>query len=211
MTFLQLCQRLRQEVGAAGSGPANVISQSGEYARLVSWVQQAWLEIQLSRDNLGFAWKEGAVEVDADFREFSPPSDFQNWDEDTLRLAGHELRYLPWDEFRERYREDSGRKHPSIITITPAGTFKLDTTPEADNQHITFEYWRTAQTLTESEDVPRLPELYHLLIVYRAMINYGMYENAPEVVTAGREAERPIMRDLLRNYLPKIELGEPLA
>lgn len=211
MTFLQLCQRLRQEVGAAGSGPANVVSQSGEYARLVSWVQQAWTEIQLSRQNWGFAWKEGEVVVDADFREFSPPADFHAWDERTLRLAGKELRYLPWDEFRERYRDDSGHTHPTYITITPSGSFKLDTTPEADNQYITFEYWRKAQILTESEDVPRLPELYHLLIVYRAMINYGMYENAAEVVTAGREAERPLMRDLLRNYLPKIELGEPLA
>jgi len=210
MTFLELCQRLRQEVGAAGTGPANVQGQSGEYARLVSWVQTAWQEIQQERDDWLFNWAEGAVVVDAAFREYSPPSDFLRWDDRTIRVSSDELRYLPWHHFRDRYRDDSGHDRPSRITITPTGSFKLDTTPE-DNEEITFEYWRTPETLTESTDIPRLPAQYHMVIVYRAMQHYALYENAEEVLASSREAERRLMRDLMRTQLPTITLGESLA
>lgn len=210
MTFLELCQRLRQEVGAAGNGPANVSGQSGEYARLIGWIRTAWEEIQLERDDWAFNWAEGSVDVDAAFREFSPPSDFASWNNKTLRLTSDGLRELPWPVFRERYREDSGRTRPSIITITPRGDFKLDTTPN-DNEQITFEYWRTPQALEINEDEPRLPARYRMVIVYRAMQHYAFYENAQEVMTAGREAERRLMRDIMRTQLPTITLGGPLA
>lgn len=211
MTFLELCQRLRQEVGAAGSGPASVSSQNGEYARLVSWIQQAWREIQLERKQWRFSWSEASVETAPNFRTYSPPADLGYWDADTIMCEGKRLTVLPWAQFRNEYAVDSGQQHPTIITRKPDGTIVLDTPPSAENQPLTFEYWRTPQVLTEGSDSPRLPERYHMVIVYRGMLHYGLYENAPEVVQAARTGQSRLLEEMVASELPHVDPGSTLA
>lgn len=53
MDFLDLVQRTAQECGAA-SVPSSCQSQSGEALRFVNWVNQAWDELQMLRDDWGF-------------------------------------------------------------------------------------------------------------------------------------------------------------
>lgn len=210
MTFLELCQQLRQEVGAAGTGPAAVTSQHGEYQRLVSWVQTAWREIQLERRNWRFAWAEASIELDPEFRDFAAPDDLDRWEADTLRIDGERIHELPWTMFRARHRQDSGAERPSVIARLPNGTLRLDTTP-ASSGTLTFEYFRTPQALTANGDVPRMPEAYHMLIVYRAMLAYSLYENAPEVAQSARVGEQRILPEMLLRELPAPALGGPLA
>ena len=116
----------------------------------------------------------------------------------------------PWTIFRERFREDSDREWPSTITRIPNGNLRLDTSP-AQLSWLTFEYWRTPQELKANIDGPRLPEQYHMVIVYRAMLAYALYENAPEVATAAREGETKIMAEMMRRELPAVDVGGPLA
>ncbi len=54
MTFLQLVQRLRQEAGASGTGPVTVVNQDGELARMVNWINDAWLDIQSQHKDWGW-------------------------------------------------------------------------------------------------------------------------------------------------------------
>lgn len=212
MTFLELCRRLRQEVGAAGAGPDSVSGQNGEYARIVSWVQQAWHEIQLERHRWRFAWAEASVETDPGFRSFSPPADLDEWDATTILCAGIPLKVWAWGDFRKRYFADSGRDNPSVIAQKPDGTLVLDTSPAEENQPITFEYWRTPQLLTNGTDLPRLPERYHMVIVYRAMLYYALYENAPEVVQAARTGESRVLTEMEKVELPVMGIfGGPVA
>jgi hypothetical protein len=209
MTFLELCKQFRQSVGASGSGPVTVMDQSGEYARLVSWIQQAWREIQLSR-HWRFEWAEASVGTLVGFRECQPPSDLSVWDAFTLKIDGKALHVLSWSDFRQHYQEDAGADYPSFIAQKPDGTLILDAAPRQDGL-ITFEYWRTPQVLVESSDVPRLPERYHMVIVYRAMLFYALYENAPEVLQAARSGEARILNEMVEQELPKVTNPEPLA
>lgn len=210
MTFLEICQRLRQEVGAAGSGPASVSGQQGEYARFVGWAQQSWREIQISRERWRFMWAEASVPVSPDFLVYSPPNDLREWDADSLACNGLPLEALPWVDFRRRHPQSSAGAVPSVITQKPDGTLVLDTFPSQEGE-ITFEYWRTPQVLTAGGDVPRLPESYHMVIVYRAMLHYALYENAPEMVQAARLGEDRILAQMAVTELPVISLGGPLA
>lgn len=210
MTFLELCQRLRQEVGAAGNGPSAVTSQNGEYKRIVDWVVQAWREIQLDRERWFFAWAQGSVAVTTEFRDYSPPSDFQVWDGDTLYLGSQKLQPMAWEKFKTQHREDSQAAVPTAITQLPNGNFRLDTTPKQAGL-LTLDYYRTPQSLSDAIDIPRLPVDYHMLIVYRAMFYYALYENAQEVISAAQLGERQMMNDLITRHHDPVTLGGPLA
>ncbi|MHB0775426.1 phage adaptor protein [Halomonas sp. WWR20] len=210
MTFLELCQRLRREVGAAGSGPATVTGQNGEYLRLIGWIAQAWQEIQAERRDWRFAWSETEIEVSPEFRDYPVPDDFEHWIPETLRIGINQLRPMEYSDFRARYREPSNASAPSVITLLPDNRIRLDTSPPATSL-LAFEYFRTPQVLTENGDVPRLPERYHMLIVYRAMIQYGLFENAPEVVQQGGANASRLMSDMLISELPSMEIGGALA
>ncbi|GEK48434.1 hypothetical protein HPA02_27170 [Bisbaumannia pacifica] len=208
MTFLELCQRLRQEVGAAGNGPASIGGQSGEYARLIGWVREAWREIQVERRRWRFAWAQGSVAVEPAFDQYPLPEDFEDWDEPTLRLGDKSLHALSWGEFRDRFRDPKGSVQ--YVSIAPDSTLRLNAFPESSSE-ITFEYWRSPQVLEEGGDVPRLPERYHMAIVYRAMLQYGLYENAPEVVQQARMNYRGVISTMEVTQLPEMSFGGPLA
>ncbi|MCG7598405.1 hypothetical protein MHM84_01235 [Halomonas sp. McH1-25] len=210
MTFLELCQRLRREVGAAGAGPASVVGQNGEYLRLIGWIQQAWHEIQTERRDWRFAWAEAEIELSPEFRDYPVPDDFEHWIAETLRIGNDRLCLMGWDEFRERFREPSNAAAPQVITLLPDNRIRLDT-PPATTATLRFEYFRTPQTLAENNDVPRLPARYHMLIVYRAMMQYALFENAPEVLQQGSANAARLMSEMEISELPAMELGGPLV
>lgn len=54
MNFLELVQRLRSETKASGTTVTSVVSQAGEYARLVNWINDAWLDIQSAHTDWGW-------------------------------------------------------------------------------------------------------------------------------------------------------------
>jgi len=210
MTFLELCQRLRQEVGAAGTGPASVTGQNGEYARLIDWVRQAWREIQSERRGWRFDWAEGSVELTADFRDYSLPADFDRWVDDSLYIGDDRLRVLDYDDFRQRFREPADEQTISAATILPDMTLRLSRAPTADAT-LAFEYYRAPQELANASDVPRMPARFHMLIVYRAMMQYGLYEEAPVVVQQGNSNASRMIDDLMQSELGRIEMPEALA
>lgn len=210
MTFLELCQRLRQEVGAAGTGPATVTGQNGESQRLVGWIQQAWRELQTERRGWRFAWAEGEVELSAGFRDYALPDDFDRWIEDTLRIGDNPVRALDYADFRRLYRTPASEQSVGAACITPDFKLRLSSLP-TDGAVLDFEYYRTPQELTDNSDVPRMPVHFHLLIVYRAMIQYGLYENAPEVVQQGSSNATRMIDDLMLSELPPLTFAGPLA
>lgn len=215
MTFLELCQRLRQEVGAAGTGPAAVTGQHGESARLVGWIQQEWVNLQSKRPDWQFSWAEGEIEMEDGYREYALPSDWAIFVPGTIYLENRPLVLLPYAEFRRRYRTPP-EGEPRHLTVRPDRVMTLSSAvqidaPPAPGQVLSFEYYRKPQVLAANGDVPRLPANFHMLIVYRAMIQYGMYENAPEVVQQGSANANAMMPELERTQLPRVELAGSLA
>lgn len=63
MNYLQLAQRLRQEMNDTGEGPAQVTNQRGRSLEYVNAVREAWLDIQQLRPWGSKFWGE---------TEFSP-------------------------------------------------------------------------------------------------------------------------------------------
>jgi hypothetical protein len=50
-----------------------------------------------------------------------------------------------------------------------------------------------------------------MLIVYKAMQYYGLFESAPEVLSRGQQQYNALMSQLEREQLEVVHLGNPLA
>lgn len=209
MNFLQLCQRLRQEVGGTGSGPSTVLNQSGESRLYVDWINQAWKEIQSDRLEWRFMWSQGSVTLQAGTQIHALPADLKSLDGESLLLDGSRIGLLDYSVFRNNYRTSHSGK-PTECTILPNGQLKTNTVPD-QAYTLSFDYWAKPVSLSENADVPTLPEEYHMLIVYKAMQYYAGYENAGEVYQDGRIRYEEMLPDVELTQLPAMTLPGAIA
>jgi hypothetical protein len=224
MNYLQLSQRLRQECGIAGAGPISVVGQVGEAKRLVDYINTAWLEIQGLQDQWGFMRTSFSFQTSANVGDYTPAAigltDRRYWYTDTLRAyltsAGtdDEQWMVEWayQVFRDTYRFGSqtpGR--PMVFAVRPQdNALMLGSVPDAVYT-ITGEYQKTPSELVGNDDTPEIPTHLHMVIVYKAMEYYALFEAAGEVLAQARAGYSRLIAQLQREQLPQIGFGNPLA
>jgi len=225
MTFLQLCQRLRQETGISGVGPSAVTGQVGELKKIVDWTLSAYEDIQ----NLHASWKflqtSFTFPTIAATQNYTPEavslSDLATWktsEETDLTIYSSTsdeqyLLYVPWNNFKSVYMFGSNRiqtLRPTIATIKPDNSMSLWAIPN-DVYTVTGEYYKKAQTMTLTTDEPLIPSQYHLIIVWRALMYYGAFVAADEKYSHGQNEYMRILKRLEFSQLPRIGWGEPLV
>lgn len=226
MNYLQLVQELRSEVGASGTGPSSVTGQIGLPQRLVGWINKAWLEIQGRHDVWGFMRKPFEFTVAQGVTRTTPAeaglSDLRYWHKDTLRCWRNSLGIsdeqwlVEWEYqvFRNTYRFNQNRTlqgRPMVFAEYPNGK-ALEFGPLPDETYtVVGEYQRIPTPLVADTDVPDLQEHQHMIIVYKAMEYYGLYESAGEVLSRGQKQYSALLAQLEREQLPAVYLGDPLA
>lgn len=231
MNYLQLVQRLRSEVGASGNGPSSVTNQIGLPQRLVDWINTSWIEIQSLHNAWNWMRKPFAWETVAGVGDYapanltntltsSPMTDLRYWYKETFRAqrksigVQDEQWLVEWEYqvFRNTYRfnlQTNGR--PVVFAQSPmAKAILLGQIPD-DVYTITGEYQCRPKSLAADTDQPDMPEEYHMLIVYKAMVHYGLYESAGEVIQRGQSEFKSMLTRLEREQLPEVYLGDPLA
>lgn len=205
MNFLQLSQRLRQECGGTGEGPASVSNQVGEYKQFVDWVNQAYMEIQQDRNDWGWLWAQDSKAITAGqslhaLASFTP-------DLKTFRIDGNKITYVPyaiWNYFT------LAEGKPSAFTLNPARELQFNTLPDVDYT-LTYDYFKNPANLVSNADIPLIPPRFHLLIVFKAMTYYGLYETANEQIQSGTMQYENMLADLDRDTLPDMEAPGTLA
>lgn len=230
MNYLQLAQRLAVECGVTGT-ISTVVGQTGMYAKLINWVNDAWLEIQGMHDNWNWMREPFAFNTVASTGNYDPNSttntvtsqlmtDLRYWWPDTFRCqkvsigVQDEQWLVEWEYqvFRNTYRfnvQVNGR--PVVFAIMPNDKkVMLGQIPD-DVYQISGEYQVLPTSLSADTDVPAIPTHLHLAIVYKAMQFYGLYEAAPEVLSKGTTEFSRLMNQLEREQLPGLWLGNPLA
>lgn len=224
MNYLQLAQKLRQECGVAGSGPTTVVDQIGEAKRLVDYINDAWLEIQGLHDTWNFMREDFSLQTTAGVGDYLPSvaslSDFRHWHRETLRCqktaygVSDEQWLVEWDYqvFRDTYRyatQTLGR--PVVFAVKRNGSaLMLGSIPD-DVYTITGEYQRVPTALAADGDTPDIPEHLHMVIVYKAMEFYAMFESAGEVLARAQRGYGRLLTILEREELEEPHLGDPLA
>jgi hypothetical protein len=215
MTYLELVRRLAVEVGASDI-IQTLQTAEGEIRRLKQWIDEAWLELQLISDTWRWRLAEFDVLVPAESAvvPLTAYTDFYRPHKGSV-VGGvstfSPLGYVEFDRWFELTRvTQSAPGIPRYYTYTTNGTLELWPIP-AIEYRVRGLYVRKPQVLANDFDVPLLPEEFHPILVYKAMMLYAEYESAPEIHQAGMMGYNRL-RALLANIEEPSELiMEPLA
>ncbi len=228
-TYLQLCSKLRQQATDSGTGPSTVVGQTGELARFVTWIADSYTEIQQEKE---WRWLRKSFTVNTvasdgeyaytdctDTVTLAAISRFSSWYKHEFKCylssAGvggeYPLHWLPWEHFRARYRYGTQTDGPPChVSEDPTQKFVLG--PEPDAVYVVSgDYQKGPQTLAANADEPEMPSRFHDLIVYDAMIRYGLNRVAPEALQFAQVQGARLHGALVRDQLPEITLGASLA
>lgn len=229
MNFLSLVNRTRRECGISGADLATIESGlSLERRRFVDWVNQAWVDLQMARDDWQWMRKDVVFQTIAAQSNYTlaeaGATDVSEWIADSFRsylTAGGQvgeqpMEWVEYPRFRDQYQFSSMRTttgFPLWITKNPDHSLAVWPLP-ADAYTIEGQYYRAPSELALDNDNPvdgGLPERFNGLIVYKAMQSYGFFAAAPEVEMRGLNLGRAMMQRLEKWGLPELEMAGPLA
>ena len=230
MNYLQLVNRARVECGVSGARTPLTTAQNltGESLRIANWVTGAWVDIQTSRED--WQWMRTSLEFNTVTQQqvYTPTeagivATFGNWKRDSFRCSsvGQSYRdeqlmnYMEYTTFRNLYQYGNMRTtyaRPVVVSIVPGVDKSLGFGSIPDQPYVIVgEYYIKPVELSADADEPTLPERFHIMIVYRAMMFYCGYEAAPEVYQRGETEFKRLMNRLDVDQLPAPTSGPPLA
>lgn len=103
------------------------------------------------------------------------------------------------------------RTRPSDVSEIPSNhSIVLGPIP-AGGYTVTADYYKQPVVLTNDTDVPDIPAQHHMIIAYRALWKYGLYEAASEVTQYAKYEYEPKMYALNREWRPMVRFGRGLA
>jgi hypothetical protein len=233
MTWLSMVNRVRREAGVSGS---NLITLGGtlaaENTRIKDWVDEAWIDIQRLRPDWNFMLSDFAFNTTIGVGDYTaatlstPLTRFKNWKKDTFRAyltaTGFPdeqiVDHISFSRFRDMYlfgnmRSTTGR--PVLFSIDQDKHVRIGPVPDAVYT-INGQYYRLATGFAAEADTPQttaplFEEDFHMLIVWKALESYGLYESAPEVLLRAQTEAQKIMSRLTIDEMPQISYAAPLA
>jgi len=225
MNRLSIVAKLASEVGAGA--PGTTLNQTGNNLRLVNWVDAAWMDIQMAHND--WNWMRTSLTpfpTVAGQQNYSPTTDlsltdFGAWARDSFRVydtaAGINsetfLNYIPYDAWRDSYLRGALRtttSRPIVNTVTPDNSLAFGPITAA-GYSIVGDYYKLPTEMAADTDTPILPTQYHMAIVYRAMMHYGNYYAAPEVISRGEAEFTKFMMRLTADRTPDVSFGGAMA
>lgn len=224
LTYLQLVNRLMRECGASSSANplSTVADQTGEPLRFVEWIDQAWLEIQTKHDDWPWMRSSSLLGGGVSFATVAgtgsyplgtgtgtvgiEATGFGKWEERSFRnyptgspTSEIFMTRIGFDRWRDGYMygaQRSARSRPTVVAVGPDQSVCVGPMPTSGYTIIGDYYWQPVPMSADADYPYGLPAQFNMAIVYLAMIYYGEYEAAPEVVTRGREGYAKLMRQL---------------
>lgn len=221
MNLLQLAQAVKRESGLSGGGPVSVVTATGDDARIFQWVNWAHRDIALQHESWSFRRGSAIGQTSTmtvladtaspgfaltDFAQWKPaskaygPSAYRVSDGQQAETS---LTYLPWDEFRKRFvLGEHLAGGLQFWTTNPEGNLMVAPTP--DTAHVVrADYIRDVVDMTTDTATPMLPERFHMLIVWRALNEYGGFDAAGEVTMRADRNYTMGMPELRQACLPQ--------
>lgn len=224
MTFLQMLRRLRQECGVSGSDPSTVTGLTGEMGRLANYIKQSWIDIQTMHEDWEFLRQPIEFICAVGQQKYNKTEmqvvSFGRYKLDSFTISSaaddgdeRDLPFMEYEAFKRLYMFGARRaqqSRPVCFTTNSQGDFLLGSVPDAQYR-IRGEGWAMPTELQNNDDRPACPGQFHMAIVYRAMMMYGLFDTAPEQLTLGTAEFNKIIARMAAHQLPTITFGAPLA
>lgn len=216
MNYLQLAQAVKRETGVAGSGPSSVSTPVLQESRLFTWVNWAARDITLQREDWRF--RRGTATLASTTNQLNLPTDFgltnfASWKPATrfykpsaYRVSDgasqeRELTWMDYDLFRKTFL--IGAPAPGSVqywSISPNEELLLG--PAPDSAHfIRADYVKDYVDMVADTDVPAIPTRFHMLIVWRALREYGGFDAATEVYQRASENYTAMWPQLVQSQI----------
>ena len=221
MNRLELAQTLRRDAGISGSDDTT-IDPSGEWADVVRWIDRAWKDIQL-RNAGTWNWMRKSVQFNtlANVSTYSPTAapmsltDFGKWVNYSFRVyqggdVGNQLDLTHWQSyelFRSSYLIGSlvtEASRPNDVVIAPNKSIILYPAPSDTTFTVTADYYSKPQVLALDTDEPEMPEEFHELILYRALMFASQVEGATDNYAIGEKEFKAMYNRLALDQLPRM-------
>lgn len=214
-----------------GTGPTAVTGQTGEYKRVVDWINASYMDIQLKHDDWNFMWAEFSKELTAATGEYTAKAMTHNTPASQVEVARFDLEsfryYLKssgetaenfcchheYLAFRDIYRFGATRTQPGVpseFTVAPNKNVLFWQIPNAVYV-INGIYYRAAAEMSGDSDVPVLPAEFHRAIVWWALTKYAGFEESTPVYQNGMAQLTRMLNKMERQERPAILESEPLA
>lgn len=236
--YLALCNRMLLECAISGGPMTSVVSQTGEFQRVTTWINQSYNELQTEHFNWDFLRSSqlegGGVSFTTIAGQAVYPlgtgagtvgvaaANFGSWvkqsfrDQTTTRgvLDQYMLEWISFDAWRDAYSfgaQQTVTTRPVAIAFSPENAICVGPWPTSAYT-LTGDYFTAPLVLSTNTDVPsNIQVQWQMAIVYQAMIYYGMYESAPDVVARGERYYRKLTRQFTNLRTPMISAGRTLA
>lgn len=209
----------RESGTVAGDQPVSVAGQTGRLAKIVHWTSQAWRLIQTHRRDWEFMRAEFLADLSPGVSRYTPASfnlsPFGHWRGDrddyqplaiidtTGELPLGEVAYETW-----RARWDRGPlqlARPTEWARGPGDVICFGAIPDAI-YGVRGEYQAGPQALASDADIPALPERFHPIIAWRALMLMDEHDEAVTPTQMGRARNQylTMLSQLERDYLPPL-------
>ena len=227
MNFLDLVRTLAAEAGtvspaditdvadySTGSGPDEHV------ADLVRWIRQSDRDIQLERDDWRFRSREGDLYLDPGDGDYDVRQQIKDYYKVFPYSQGSRyvrinddffpVRFVPYRQWAgnfdfRRMKTQPGR--PTHFTMAPDNRIKVYPTPSAAAV-LHFEYVRKPCMMTfVNECEPIVPVPFRMLIVYRALLDHAMSDEAEAQVPRAQIKYRELQMRMRNDQAPSMEFS----
>lgn len=220
MNLIQLAQRVKLESGRSGAAITTLTGLPNADLRIVNWVADAWLEIQRMPRNWRFMQREldgptvagvrgytGAeLDGDAQVGKWYPLSK-EGYFVTAEKEAGKAWRLRPvekWDRFRDAFEvTESQPGPPQFVAISPENKLFVGPTPDGIYT-IRAKFFRALTQLTAEDAEPDMPDDFHMVIVWRALMEVAAYDAANEVYQRASVNFDNLLDDLITDQAEQI-------
>ena len=181
MTYLELCQAVVDEIGLSGQ-IQSVISQRGDFSRIVRFVRAATQQIEGRWINWRFLRRSYTFTTSVGISTYSPPPtvNVRQWDQERFYVDDLNIQGCFADAYIRDPISENYDGYPSMIIVEANNDLRLIGRPDRAYT-IVADYFRTPTLLTNNTDTPRIPEQFQRAIVADAMRRYANYDEAAEL------------------------------
>lgn len=213
MNLLQMAQRLHSESLRSTPAPTTITGASERNARLFNRLAYAWTELQNERR---WRWMRSTTDVALTIGQqtYSATdlglSRFGRWrTEDELYQPYLYIDGAPntlWPlcyEHLDRFRQlwvylQMGNTQPVAWSIDEQDRFLVGPAPGSAYK-LRAEFWLSPTELTADADVPDMPERFHMVLVWRALIDMAKTDAKPEILAMAEDNYAKAHAQLLRD------------